>query len=541
MSVPNRNNPYSFDEFLQWRGSVNYYRDDAFFQKVLRHFSKEEQAAIDRDLDRMSEKVSYRWRDFAEKISWPEHRPYIKHYDGHNHRIDRIVRPLETEIMEKEIFSEAFFSEKTSPWLRLAKMYLIYQNGEACIACPITCTEGLVALLEKYADTPETRRILQHCKEGIDGDFAIGAQYLSEIQGGSDVPSNVLEAVYEDGQWRLYGTKFFCSATHADYAVVTAKPAGSEDVALFVVPSWLEGNKEKEIRNGYTIDRIKWKMGTSELTTAELTFNGAIAYPVGPLNRGVANVVGIVLTYSRLTVGLSAAAFMARAVREARAYAGFRDAFGLRIDNFPMLEGQLRAMELFSKRTVAAAFRLYRDFLTLPGGLKGGLVTDESEEEKKRRFDVRELIMLQKITASWDCTDVIRQAMSVFGGHGVMEDFSALPRLFRDSAINELWEGPRNVLLTQMHRDFQRVSGWYRPSEFVRHALAGADEKLIQRFGAEMDELIACPSLFVMDEKTMDICRRWDAFCHEFFHAYQDLALDEVERAGEAAAKEQGM
>ncbi len=528
MSGPDRNNPYSFDEFLQWRRGVNYYRDDPFFQKLLRHYCGDGWEEVDEGLQKMSDKVSFRWRDFAEKIAPPEHRPYIKHYDGHNHRIDRIVRPLETEIMEKEIFSEALFSDKTSPWLKLAKMYLIYQNGEACIACPITCTEGLVELLEKFADTPETRRILQHCKEGIDGDFAIGAQYLSEIQGGSDVPSNVLEAVQEEGRWRLYGTKFFCSATHADYAVVTAKPEGSEDVALFVVPSWLPGNKDKEIRNGYTIDRIKWKMGTSELTTAEITFDGAVAYPVGPLDRGVANVVGIVLTYSRLTVGLSAAAFMARAAREARAYAGFRDAFGLRIGRFPLLEGQLRSIEKSSRRTVAAAFKLYNDFLSLPGGIKGGLVTDETAAQKKKRFAVRELIMLQKIAASWDCTDTIRLAMSVFGGHGIMEDFSSLPRLFRDSAINELWEGPRNVLLTQIHRDFQRASSWYRPSEFVRNILAGSDEGLVAGLGAEMDELIAYPNLFAMDEKTLDICRRWDAFCHDLYHAYQDAALGEV-------------
>lgn len=531
MSLPTKNNPYSFDEYLAWRAGVNYYRDDTFFQKLLRYFCGDEWEPINQDLERMSPLVSYRWRDFAEKIAWPEYRPFIKHYDGHNHRIDRIVRPLETEIMEKEIFSEAFFSARTSPWLRLAKMYLIYQNGEACIACPITCTEGLVALLEKYADTPETQRILMHCKEGLGGDFAIGAQYLSEIQGGSDVPANVLEAVQESGGWRLYGTKFFCSATHADYAVVTAKPTGSEDVALFVVPSWLPGNKEKEHRNGYTIDRLKWKLGTTELPTAEITFNGAVAYPVGPLNRGVANVVGIVLTYSRLTVGLSAAAFMARSVREAQAYAHFREAFGMRIDRFPMLDGQLRKLNLFFRRTVAAAFRLYRDFLTLPGGLKGGLVTDESEDTKKKRFDVRELIMLQKITASLDCTDVLRQAMSIFGGHGVMEDFSSLPRLFRDSVINELWEGPRNVLLTQIHRDFQRVTSWYRPSEFIRHILTGAGEERIRRsLSEEMETLIAHPNLFTMDEKTMDVCRRWDALCHEIFHAYQDMALAEVEQ-----------
>ena len=226
---------------------------------------------VDSHAREVSVKASFRWRDFSESIAPPEKRPFMQHYDGHHNRIDRIVRPRETEIMEKEIFSEAFFADKTSPWVKLIKMYLIYQNGEACISCPVTCTEGLVMLLEKYANTPETKEILKHCKEGIQGDLAIGAQYLSEIQGGSDVPANVLEAVCESGVWRLYGTKFFCSATHADYAVVTAKPVGAEKVALFVVPSWLPSNKEKEIRNGYTIDRIKWKMGTSELTTGELT------------------------------------------------------------------------------------------------------------------------------------------------------------------------------------------------------------------------------------------------------------------------------
>jgi len=529
MSLPDRNNPYSFDEYLAWRKGVNYYLDDPFFQQVVRHFSGSEREAVHEELVRMSEKVSYRWRDFAETVSWPEKRPYMMHYDGHNHRIDRICRPAETLIMEKEIFSEALFSSRTPPWLRLAKMFLIYQNGEACIACPLTCTEGLIALLDRFADTDETKAILTRTKEGRDGDFAIGAQYLSEIQGGSDVPSNVLEAVKEGDAWRLYGKKFFCSATHADYAVVTAKPSGSEEVALFVVPSWLPGNKDKEIRNGYTIDRIKWKMGTSELTTAELTFDGAVAYPVGPLHRGVANVVGIVLTFSRLTVGLSAAASMTRAVREAKKYAEFRDAFGLRIAQFPMLAGQIRLMDRTARRTTAAAFRLYRDFLGLEGGLKGGLVTDESEGMKRKRFAVRELIMLQKIAASWDCTDVIRAAMSVFGGHGVMEDFSSLPRLYRDSAINELWEGPRNVLLTQIHRDFQRAKSWYAPAAFVKDILEGADGPATVALGAEMEELVAHPSLFAMDEATFAVCSRWDSFCHRLYHAYQDCALQEVE------------
>ena len=81
------------------------------------------------------------------------------HFDGHRNRIDRIVRPPQTEVLEQEIFGERLFDQDKSPWVKLVKMFLIYQNGEACVACPMTCTEGLVMLLDRYADTPETRRI----------------------------------------------------------------------------------------------------------------------------------------------------------------------------------------------------------------------------------------------------------------------------------------------------------------------------------------------------------------------------------------------
>lgn len=528
MSLPDRNNPYSFAEFLEWRNNADFYLEDEFVQRAARHFCGEDWAAVDAAARAISPRVSQRWNRLSEAAARPEERPYILHYDAHKNRIDRIVRPRETLLMEQEVFGEGCFAEHTIPWVKFIKMLLIYQLGESCIGCPLTCTEGAVAIIERYADTPELKHILTHMKEGIDGEFAIGAQYLSEIQGGSDVPANLLEAVQEDGVWRLYGNKFFCSATHADYAMVTAKPRGSEKVALFVIPSWLPGYKEKERRNGYTIDRIKWKMGTSELTTAELTFNGAIAYPVGPLERGVANVVGVVLTFSRLTVGLSAAAYMLRAVREAKKYADFREQFGVKIGQFPLLAGQLQEIDHIAQRTTAGVFKLYRDFLALPDGLKGGLNEDEPPEIRQRRFEIRELIMLQKITASWDCTDVLRLAMSVFGGHGVMEEFSVLPRLYRDAAVNELWEGPRNVLVTQMHRDFQRASEWYAPQSFVANVLAGAEPQVIDRLGAEMETLLKHPDLFGMDAETLDVCRRWDRFCSDLYHAYQDVARREI-------------
>ena len=93
----------------------------------------------------------------------------------------------------------------------MAKRYLLHQLGEFGVMCPMACTEGLVALIRQFPEdhTPELKAILEHCTEGIDGDFGMGAQFITEIQGGSDVPSNLLEAEPENAHYRVYGTKFF--------------------------------------------------------------------------------------------------------------------------------------------------------------------------------------------------------------------------------------------------------------------------------------------------------------------------------------------
>jgi hypothetical protein len=129
--------------------------------------------------------------------------------------------------------------------------------------------------------------------------------------------------------------------------------------------------------------------------------------------------------------------------------------------------------------------------------------------------------MLQKITAAQDAPDVLRKAISIFGGHGVIEDFSDLPRLFRDSIVNELWEGPRNVLLTQIYRDLQRVrEGGYSPVLFCRDLLG---DGLGNEFGKECDELVQKNVLTSRHE-----CGRWDDFCARLCWAFQNNALQEV-------------
>jgi len=545
----NRNNPYSFDDYLFVRNHFNYYKDDNFFQALVRKYVPEEELdKINRDLLALSDYVSFRFRDLADKANELENRikvTKVKHYDAHNHRIDRIERCLETEILEREIFSLGLFDpDRNSPWSRFVKMFLLYQNGEAGVMCPVACTHGLVWHLQKYEKQLSSKalQILSRVRNGINGEYGRGSQFVSEIQGGSDVPANLVEAVFEEKEgsdgysnvWRLYGQKFFCSAAHTDYALVTAKPKGvpsSTRVAAFVVPSWLPGNEEREIRNSYTIDRLKQKLGTAELPTAEITYNGTVAYPVGPLEKGLADVVGIVLSLSRMHVAFGMAAGALRVTREGILYSQFRTAFGVPVSLFPMMMNQINELDHFAKRSAVGAFKVYSEFIHFGEELISGIRDLEKVddlEERKRRFRLRELIMLQKIVVADEAPSMIRRAISFFGGHGIMEDFLSFPRLHRDSMIMELWEGPRLVLLTQIHRDFQRVKEWYSPDEFVRDLLKGANNDVIENSAIEFSRIISHDSLLRSDEETLAICRDWEAFSTKLFIQYQELALAEL-------------
>ncbi len=549
----NRNNKYSFDDFLFVRNHFNYYKDDEFLQTLVnKYVPKDEFDKINRDLNALSDYVSIRFRNFADKANELENRikvTKVKHYDAHNHRIDRIERCLETEILEREVFSLGIFDPaRNTPWSRFVKMFLLYENGEAGTMCPVACTHGLVWLLKKYEKdlSPEAFKILRKLRDGINGEYSRGSQFVTEIQGGSDVPANLVEAVFEEAEgpdglsncWRLYGQKFFCSAAHTDYALVTAKPKNtpsSTRIAAFVVPSWLPGNKEDEIRNSYTIDRLKPKLGTAELPTAEITYNGAVAYPIGPLEKGLADVVGIVLSLSRLHVAFGMAAGALRVAREAILYSQFRSAFDVPVSSFPMMINQINELENFSRRTAVGAFKIYSEFIhyneELISGIKD-LEKIEDVEERKRRFRLRELIMLQKIVVADESPKMIRKAISFFGGHGIMEDFLSFPRLHRDSMIMELWEGPRNVLLTQIHRDFSRVKKWYSADDFCKDLLKGASKDLVDEYATEFARIMSHDNILRNDEETLAICRDWEAFSEQLFIAYQEQALNELDFRG---------
>ena len=62
--------------------------------------------------------------------------------------------------------------------------------------------------------------------------------------------------------------------------------------------------------------------------------------------------------------------------------------------------------------------------------------------------------MINKYWTAIAATATARDGIEVLGGNGTIEDFSVLPRLYRDAIVIESWEGTHNTLCAQVLRDF---------------------------------------------------------------------------------------
>ena len=329
-----------------------------------------------------------------------------------------------------------------------ALMYLLSHAGEAGQACPFACTAGLVRALRAHGSAELQARFLPPLLVTDYDRAEIGAQFLTEVQGGSDVGANETAAVpdaLEPGAWRLRGEKWFCSVADADQFVVTARPvgapAGTDGIACFLVPRRVGG-----LPNGFRIRRLKDKLGTRTLATAEIEFDGALAYPLGELEDGFKIAVGVVLNTSRWLNACGSAGLMRRAYLEASGFARHRTAFGRSIAAFPLVRENLALIKAEEQAALASTLAL----TSLVDRLDRGVTDDETTG--LHRF----LVNANKYVTSITATLVVRRAIETLAGNGTIEDFSPLPRLYRDALVFESWEGAHNVLVEQVRRDAAR-------------------------------------------------------------------------------------
>lgn len=326
--------------------------------------------------------------------------------------------------------------------------WLLSHVGEGGHACPLVCTAGLARALV-HRGSPELRERFVGRLTASDYDEAWrGSQFLTEVQGGSDVGANVTRAVPDPerpGAWRISGEKWFCSVADADLFALTARPEGAAEgtrgLGCFVVPRMLDGEP-----NGFRLRRLKDKLGTRALASAEIDFEGAVGWPIGPVDEGFHVAVDELLNTSRWMNALGSAGIMHRAYLEAAAFARRRLAFGVPIGRFPIVREQLAVMKAEERAALASTMLL----TGLVDRIDGGVATDEE------RAVHRLLVNANKEVTSIAATDVAHRGIELLGGNGTIEDFSPMPRLYRDAMVFESWEGTHNVLCAQVRRDCAR-------------------------------------------------------------------------------------
>lgn len=326
----------------------------------------------------------------------------------------------------------------------LCFLFLSSQTGEAGHNCPIACSAGIIRVLQHIPDFPQKAFFLQKLTTPSFSENYTGAQFLTEIQGGSDVGLNAAYAKQDENQqWRIYGEKWFCSNANADLIFITARydqnKSGTKGLALFLVPA-----KWQDKVNHYSIRRLKDKIGTRSMATGEIDFTGAYAIQIGSLENGFSLAMHHVLHLSRLFNAFCVLGMARRAYTIACTYAQYRIAFGTPIINYPLVQNNLAKMKAENTALLAGMFATVR----LQDEYDMGLQVDKSIP-----YLLRLLANMQKYqTALWS-VEHIHHALDVLAGNGTIETFSSIPRLLRDVIVCENWEGTHNVLCMQIYKD----------------------------------------------------------------------------------------
>lgn len=426
----------------------NQYDDDALLRAYLRwRLPASMRAEIEPELRQLGHRVVTDILALGEaaEASPPRHLPY----DAWGRRVDRIEtsdawRALDRIAATEGIVARAY--ERThgahSRIDQFTRLYL-FAPSSALYSCPLAMTDGAARFLEVHGDD-STRSVFAHLTSREPDEFWTSGQWMTERTGGSDVGSTSTVAHREEGNnYRLHGSKWFTSATTSQIAMTLARvegaAPGSHGLSVFLITLRDRDGMLRNIR----IDRLKDKLGTRALPTAELTLEGTPAQLVGGAGDGVRKIATL-FNVTRVYNAVAAVAGMRRAIALASDYARRRRAFGKLLIEHPLHVEALADLKLELRAGFLLAFRVVE--------LLGKEECDTTESESQL---LRLLIPVAKLYTAKQAIAVASEVLEAFGGAGYVED-TGIPRLLRDAQVLSIWEGTTNILSLDALRATER-------------------------------------------------------------------------------------
>jgi alkylation response protein AidB-like acyl-CoA dehydrogenase len=454
------------------------YRDDRVLQSWLARVLPEAQrSAAEPDFIALAE---YAQRAYMRQTSSVPSEPVLTQWDVWGNRVDRIEL-TETwregpAIAAKHGLVADGHDRSLGEFARVqqfAKVYL-YHAASAFYSCPLAMSDGVATALRDAGNTALRDRVCAHLLSRDPATFWISGQWMTENTGGSDVGMSETTARRDaDGVWRLTGRKWFTSAINAEFALALARPegnpAGADGLALFGI----ETHNANGSWNGITIDRLKDKLGTRELPTAEIHLHDARAELVGASAHGV-RAIAPVLQVTRLWNAFGSLSTMARCLALTHDYALKRSVFGKPLIEQPLFADALAGWEAESE----AAFHLAMEVALLLGRVESGAGDDRDAALQR---------LLTPLAKLWICKLGVRiasETVEAFGGIGYLED-SGIPLLLRDAQVFPIWEGSGNVQALDFLRALDKlgieplvdaIDAWLEDAD---GAIANADAETI--------------------------------------------------------------
>jgi alkylation response protein AidB-like acyl-CoA dehydrogenase len=317
-------------------------------------------------------------------------------------------------------------------WAAITSMW---GPSSALYSCPVAMTDAAARTLLDHGDDAARQVVRRLTTRNADEAWTSG-QWMTETIGGSDVSRTETVARRDGGAWRLHGTKWFTSATTSEMALTLARPEdaseGSRGLALFRVHRMLDDGT----RNAILVRRLKDKLGTRTLPTAELELMGAIAHPVGdPLEGGGVRKIATMLNITRIHNAIGSIGSLSRGIAWARAYARVREVFGVPLHTLPAHRATLADLTVDQAVVLALVFRC----CDLTGRVEAGAGSETDIAL------LRGLTPLTKLIGARLAVAGVAEAMEAVGGVGYCED-STIPALVRNTHVQPIWEGTTNVL-----------------------------------------------------------------------------------------------